>query len=156
MKSEDIEKYIAMFHSSLYRTALGYVRSREDAEDICEEAFLKLLMTDKIFVSDENVKAWLLRVTINLSKDMLKSHWLLKRTDIDYDIPAESREEQNLLETVKKLPPEYAAVIYLFYYEEYSVKQISEICGISETAVTTRLSRARKKLKSELEREENQ
>ena len=151
---EKVGEYVSRFHGAVFRLAFSYVKNREDAEDISQEAFLRLYRSDKPFPSDNDVKAWLMRVTINLSKDLLRSAWFKGRAELDENIPCENNEEIALLEWIKKLRPEYSAVIHLFYYEGYSVKEIAKICRISETAVTTRLSRARKQLKEMLSNNE--
>ncbi len=147
MNKDDISRYVVMLHNAVFRLSFSYVKNREDAEDISQEAFMRLYLSDKTFASDKDVKAWLMRVAINLSKDLLRSHRLKPKAELTEDIPCENEKELMLLDSVKKLNPKYSSVIHLFYYEGYSVKEISEICRISESAVTTRLSRARAQLK---------
>ena len=106
------------------------------------------------FDSPENCKAWLIRVTINLSKNFLRSKRSIQLEELDENIPALDKEQSELLEIVMSLPPKYRAVIHLYYYEGYSVKEIADIIGASVTSVTTRLSRARERLKDMLSREE--
>jgi RNA polymerase sigma-70 factor (ECF subfamily) len=104
------------------------------------------------FIADENCKAWLLRVTVNLSKNLLKSGWFTKRGELSEDIPSADREDLGLIESVMSLPPKYRAVIHLYYYEGYSVKEIADILGISPENVRKRLQHGRKYLKHEIER----
>lgn len=150
MNETDLKYYIEKYHGTVFRLAYSYVKKREDAEDIVQEAFLRLFLSDTDFGGDQNVKAWLIRIAINLSKDLLKSAWLKLRSDPPEDIPAETPEESVMISFIKRLKPEYAGVIMLFYYEGYSVKEIAEIRKISPTAVTSRLSRARKQLRKML------
>lgn len=155
MTGSELESYIRLFHKSVYRLALSYVKNEADAEDICQEAFCKLLDYRGEFAAEENCKAWLFRVTINLSKNLLKSK-RFAHMELDETIPAKhdfSDEETALWETVSKLPPKYRAVIHLYYYEGYSVKEIADMTGDSASTVTTRLARAREKLKKLLLRE---
>lgn len=154
MTNEELTEYIRMFHGTLYRLAFGYVRNSENAEDICQNAFIKLLDYGGEFRSPENCKAWLIRVTINLSKNLLRSKRFVQFEELDESIPALNAEEYGLLETVMLLPPKYRAVIHLYYYEGYSVKEIADIIGATVSTVTTRLSRARERLKDMLLREE--
>ena len=142
------------FHGAVFRLAYSYVKNRADAEDISQEVFLKLYLSDKAFPTADDVKAWLMRVTINSAKDMLKSLWRKKREELSEDIPFENETDSLLLDSIRKLEPKYSAVIHLFYYEGYSAKEIAQICHTSQTAITTRLSRARKKLKALIEDEE--
>lgn len=153
MNESRLSEYIEKYHGTIFRTAYSYVKNREDAEDIVQEAFLRLYNSDKEFKADENVKAWLIRVSINLAKDMLKSTWLKGRTELDGDIPYENKEESIMSDCIHKLKPEYCSVILLFYYEGYSVKEIAEILRVSPSLITTRLSRARKQLKAMLLKE---
>lgn len=141
----------------LYRVAFSYLRSRADAEDMCQDAFLRLMNYPGEFPTDEDCKRWLIRVAVNLSKNLLK----YRRTHGDpqnpldhAEIPAEPAAESELLPLIKTLPPEYGAVIHLFYYEGYSAREIAQILDISVTAVTSRLSRGRRRLKLLLTEEE--
>lgn len=154
MTNDELTEYVHMFHGTLYRLAFGYVRNIADAEDICQNAFVKLMSYKGRFATPENCKAWLIRVTINLSKNLLKSKRSAQFDELDENLPALEPEEYKLLETVMSLPPKYRAVIHLYYYEGYSVKEIANIIGATTTAVTTRLSRARERLKDMLLREE--
>ena len=136
----------------MFRLAFSYIKNREDAEDIVQEAFLKLYTCNIIFPADENIKAWLIRVTINLCKDILRSKKHRTAEPVS-DIPTEDKYQYELLDNIRSMKPEYASAIYLFYYEGYSVKEIAKLHRISESAVTTRLSRARKQLKKMLTKE---
>lgn len=153
MDGNRLSIYIQKYHGTIFRLAYSYVKNADDAEDIVQEAFLRLYCSELHFEADENVKAWLIRVSINLCKDMLKSAWLKGRTKLDRDIPYESKEESVVGDCIVKLKPEYRAIIQLYYYEGYSAREIAQLCGISATAATTRLSRARKQLKKLLLKE---
>lgn len=153
MNESRLGYYIEKYHETVFRVAYSYVKKREDAEDIVQEAFLRLYNSESRFNADENVKAWLIRVSVNLAKDILKSSWLKGRTELDRDIPYENKDESIMLDCIHRLKPEYCSVILLYYYEGYSVKEIAEILRISPTLVTTRLSRARKQLKETLLKE---
>lgn len=148
----EISGIIRRYHASMFRLAFSYLKNREDAEDIVQEAFLRLYSSNVIFPAEENIKAWLIRVTINLCKDLLRSKKRRAAEPIT-DIPTEDSKVSELLDCIRRLKPEYAAIIYLFYYEGYSVKEIAKIQGISDSAVTTRLARARKQLKKMLTKE---
>lgn len=153
VNEDKLSHYIEKYHTTVFRAAYSYVKCREDAEDITQETFLRLYKSDAEFSTDENVKAWLIRVSINLAKDMLKSAWLKGRTELDRDIPCESDKESIMLDCIHRLKPEYCSVILLFYYEGYNVKEIADITKCSPSLVTTRLSRARKQLKTMLLKE---
>ncbi len=153
MTENELCNYVELYREMVFRLAFSYLKNYQDADDISQEAFLKLYLCNENFISSENVKAWLIRVTINLSKNLLKSVWYKRREDIENDIPYESEREYQLWGIVKRLKPDYRIVIHLFYYEEYSVKEISGILGISSSAVRTRLTRARNQLKRMLLKE---
>ncbi len=153
MTENELSVYIKSFRGMVFRLAYSYLKNRQDAEDISQEAFLKLFLSDEYFETAENVKAWLIRVTINLSKNLLKTSWRRRRAELDKEIPYESEMECAISEYICKLKPDYSIVIHLFYYEGYSIKEISEICRISSSAVRTRLTRARNQLKKLLLKE---
>ena len=145
----DIEQYRTM----VFRIAYGYVKNMHDADDITQDVFLKLCKNKKHFNDEENKKAWLIRVAVNSSKTLLTSVWRTRKTNID-DIPELvsemsdfTQDKLDLYEYVENLKPKYRTIIYLYYYEEYTVKEIAGILKISQTAVTTQLNRARGQLK---------
>lgn len=154
MEQNLLEQYIKEHRGTVFRLAYSYVKNRENADDITQDAFMRLFTATQTFADSAHVKAWLIRVTVNLAKDMLKSGWYRSREELPDNIPVESCEELQLLESVKRLKPEYAAVIYLFYYEGYSVKEIAALRRTTSSCVRTRLSRARSQLRELLTKEE--
>ncbi len=157
MSEAELNEYIRLYRGTVFRVAFNYVKNPEDAEDISQEAFLKLYRTEQHFHTSENVKAWLIRVTINLSKNMLRSAWYRQRGELTADIPDErgaADSFHDLHRAIQRLKPDYAGVLYLFYYEGYSVKETARLCGMTSAAVRTRLSRARAMLKKLLSEEE--
>lgn len=141
-----MQRVVEEYSSSLLRAAYSLLKNREDSEDAVQETFLRYMEKAPVFTSQEHEKAWLLRVAVNISKNHLSSAWFRKRTDLKEDIPALEQEEQEVLESVLKLPAKYRTVIHLYYYEGYSLSEISQILRSPLSTVTTRLSRARKKL----------
>lgn len=152
LENEELSEYIRLFHGTVYRLAFSYVHNRAEAEDICQDAFLKLLSYHGRFEAPENCKAWLIRVTVNLSKNVLRSGRIARYAALDEGlVSAADTENLGLLEAVRSLSPSYRCVIHLHYYEGYSVREIARLTGSTVTAVTTRLGRARKKLKEMLD-----
>ena len=147
LNADKLKECIEKHHSTVFRVAYSFVKKREDAEDIVQEAFFRLYTAEKEFLSDENIKAWLIRVSVNLAKDMLKSSHVRNRTELTEEIPCGMSREDTLSEMIRRLKGEYCTVLLLFYYEGYTVREIAEIMKTSQTLVTTRLSRARKQLK---------
>lgn len=146
---EVFEKY----KDNIYAIAFNYFKNRQDAEDVVQEVFLKYHRSDKEFETPEHIRNWIIRVTVNECKNVTLSSWFKKREPLrDYEQQAdfEEPEESRLFECVMKLPRKYRSVLHLFYYEDYTVKEIAKILDISESTVTTRLARGRNKLKKEL------
>ncbi len=143
---------IDRYKDMVYRTAYAIVKNFADAEDMMQEVFFKYFQTQPSFESAEHEKAWFLRVTINESRNLLRSAWYRKRADVDiYQIPAPQGEEGGaVLEAVLSLPEKYRTAIYLHYFEGYHIKEIAELTGQRETAVAQHLSRGRKKLEKKL------
>ncbi len=135
MTENELEKYVYLYRGMVFRLAYSYMKNREDAEDISQDAFLKLYRSNEHFEADENVKAWLMRVTINLSKNMFNASWFRRCTELENDIPYESDREEALMEFVNRLKPEYSVIIHLFYYEGYATKEIAKICRITDGTV---------------------
>ncbi len=143
---EEMGRIVEKYTSSLLRASYSLLKNREDAEDAVQETFLRYMEKAPKFASGEHEKAWLLRVDINICKNHLASAWIRKRADLQEDIPCLEEEEKEVLEAVLKLPAKYRAVIHLYYYEGYSLPEIAQISRSPLSTVTTRLSRARKRL----------
>lgn len=138
----------------LYRVAYNLTQSDQDAQDIIQIVFYKLLTKNPRFDSEEHRKRWLIRVTINESKNLLKSYWYKNTCAMDgtnEQIIFETKEDTDLYFAVMELPPSSRIVIHLYYYEGYSMEEISKILRITESGVRVRLTRARRALKQKLE-----
>lgn len=147
------EEVIRRNSETVYRLAYSLVRTRADADDIYQEVFLRYVRKAPVFNSAEYEKAWFMRVTINCCKNLWKSPWMQRRSALEkeasYEEVCETEEEdQFLIDTVKQLPEKYRVVIHLFYYEELSVEEIGKITKSKASTVRTRLTRARRQLKS--------
>lgn len=155
MTEQQFEEHIKAHRATVFRLAYSMMKNREDADDVTQDAFVRLYQSHEEFSTEDNVKAWLIRVTINLCKDLLRSAWRRHKSDDMPEKACESREELRLLDSIKRLKPESSAVIYLFYYEGYSVEEIARLRKATSAAVRTRLTRARKELRTMLSEEEN-
>ena len=133
----------------VYRIALHWFGVPQDAEDAVQEVFLRLYTEKKPFDGPEHLRRWLIRVTVNVCKDALKSPWRKRTCGLDacMEVPAPEAEDGSVLAAVNQLPAHYRAVIYLFYYEGYDAREIGQILGIPTATVHTRLARGRAKLK---------
>ena len=151
-----VEKLIEEYQNSLYVAAFSICKNDHDAEDVVQDTFIKYISKNNDFESKEHIKAWLLRVAINLAKNKMTTFFrrkVIPMEDYMLDIAMPSEDSNNLLNTVMSLPQKYRIVIHLFYYEDYSVKEIADILKISPDNVKTRLTRGRKQLKIMLKEE---
>lgn len=145
----DVQALFHRYKDDVYRLALSCTRSPQEAEDICQTVFLKLMEHPRITPGKE--KAWLMQVTVNQCRSLLRSHWWSRTEPIPDTIPAKTDESDGVREAVMALPPKFRVVIYLYYYEQYSVSEIAGLLRISTSNVSTRLFRAREMLKTKLE-----
>lgn len=126
LERQEAERLVETYSDLVLRLSYSYLNQTQDAQDICQTVFLKLLERAPDFVSSDHEKAWIIRTTANTCKDLLKSHW--RRTTVAMEaashIPAPELEEGSLSAAVNLLPPKYRAVIYLYYYEGYSSKEM--------------------------------
>lgn len=137
---------------NMYRLAFSYCRNREDAEDVVQEVFLKLLRQKSEFLDEQKLRSWLLKVTVNACMDLLRSPWRGRCCALEEatEPTVLMQEESELVLAVLNLPAKYRGVIHLYYYEDYSITEIAGILNVSESAVRMRLMRARQKLKEQL------
>lgn len=144
---EIADKYI----DTIYRLALSRTKSHSYAEDITQDVFVKLMSANKKFDSEEHLKAWLLRVTINLTKDLFTSSWYKKTSELDEDVSYTPEEKSDLYYAVMNLPQKYRTVIHLHYYEGYSVDEIAGIINATPGTVKSQLHRGRQMIKDLME-----
>ena len=158
---EVTDEVVRYYSPMIWRLALTKTKSIHDAEDIFQEVFMKLVMNQKPFASEEHRKAWLIRVTINCANSHFVAPWrknvdtledaILDQIADEDTVDAIDVDTPDVYSKVLALPENMREVILLFYYEELSIREISEILGTSEVNVKKRLSRARQKLRMELE-----
>jgi RNA polymerase sigma-70 factor (ECF subfamily) len=139
----------------VYKIAYRYVANPTDVDDVFSETFLTYFKKERVFQDEEHRKAWLIRVTINCAKDLLrgKPSWEeLNETIAGDDLPAVSSEEQlDLHKAIRQLRLEYREVICLYYLEGLPVTEISAVLGRNENTIKTHLARGREKLRKYLE-----
>ena len=145
-KNEFLEQTIEKYSNMVYRLAMARTRNIETSEDVYQEVFLRLAKKMPEFESEEHKKAWLIRVTINCSTSILNSSFIKHRADLDENLSFETPERHDIYYAVLNLPIKYRTVIHLYYYENYSIKEISKILQLNENTIKSRLSRARQKL----------
>ena len=153
LSTEDI---IHKHQDRLFATSFSVCRNASDAEDVVQDTIIKYHQSKKDFESEEHIRAWLLRVCINLSKNVVLSFWNRNRMPWEEymeSLPFAEESDKRLFEAVMGLPEKYRIVIHLFYYEGYSVREIAKILHRREGTVKSQLSRGRKILKDELQEE---
>ena len=141
---------------SLYRAAFAVCRNPQDAEDVVQETLLAYFRSDKQFESDEHIRAWLIRVAVNKARNATICFWRRNRRSLEETLDAltyEDAADRDLLDAVLRLPERYRIVIHLFYYEDYSIREIAELLDLGEGAVKSRLSRGRRQLRRTLTEE---
>ena len=144
--TEKAEAVFRQYADMIYRVALHNLSNPADADDILQEVCL-VLLTKKFPEDEEHLKRWLIRVTINKCRDLSRSYrrrgWerLEDHTDLEAEKPPE------ILAELQSLPENYRNIIYLYYYEKYTVSEIAEILRMNVNTVKSGLQRARKQLK---------
>lgn len=141
---------VARYQDAVFRLAYSYTKSQYDADDITQNVFLQLWQTTKSFDSELHLKNWLMRVTINQCKNFFRAPWRAHDNIDDYanTLGFEDQKSSDLFYLVMGMDKKYRTVLMLYYYEGYAIKEISSILAIPEKTVSTRLIRARNKLKS--------
>ncbi|SDB04292.1 RNA polymerase sigma factor [Butyrivibrio sp. INlla16] len=148
-----VQELMNMYKNNVYAVAFNICKNASDAEDVVQDTFLQYYMTHKNFDNEQHIRAWLLRVAINKAKNIQSSFWHRNGMPLDNYIETlsfETPETKELFEEVMKLPEKYRVVVHLFYYEDYSIKEIAKILRTTESNIKVRLSRGRAKLKDAL------
>lgn len=143
-------EYLAEAYADvILRLSYTYLKNTQDAQDVCQTVFVKLLTEPRQFESPAHERAYILRMAANACKDILKSPWRRRTRPLEegLQVPAPAAEDGSVLSAVNTLPPHYRAVIYLYYYEGYAAGEIGKILGVPTATVHTRLARGRARLK---------
>lgn len=151
---EFIDEVIDKYSDMVYKIAFSQTKNREDSDDIFQKVFLQIVKNTKPFQSEEHLKAWLIRTTLNFCKKLWSSAWNRHTVELNIDIPFEMEEQSDLYTFVLKLPDKYRIVIHLFYYEDMSITQISNALNIKENTIKSHLRRGRDLLKEKLQGDE--
>lgn len=152
----DYEETVLRYKDMVYRIAFARCTCRQDAEDVFQDVFLNLYRYRGEFDSDEHLRSWLIRVTLNCCKLLRRSAWFRKRTELTENIAAEadgaeSDTAEAVIAAVRSLPEKYLYVVEMYYFEEMSCAEIAAALKLNEATVRTRLKRGRERLKKELE-----
>ena len=145
-KREIINRYFDM----VYKLALSRTGDKAHADDVTQDVFLRYIQQKRTFESEEHIKAWLIRVTINCSKDIFTSSWFQKTVPLTEDLVFNTPEKGDVYYATMELPQKYRTVIHLFYYEDFSVSEIAKYLKLNESTVRSQLHRGRELLKTKL------
>lgn len=152
-KDEVFELAVERYSDTVYRAAMHNCACTADAEDVVQDVFERLLGYTGSFESEEHLKAWLLRVAINRSRDLARAA-CQKNEELDENLPApELDENAGVLDAVRALPSPYGSAIYLHYYEGYTAAEIGRMMNAPANTVLSWLRRARALLHTMLEEE---
>ena len=143
------ERLVNAYADAILRLSYTYLKNTQDAQDICQTVFVKLLAEPREFESAEHERAYVLRMAANACKDLLKSPWRKRTCGLEavLEVPAPEAGDGSVLAAVNELPAHYRCVIHLFYYEGYQAAEIGKILGVPTATVHTRLARGRARLK---------
>lgn len=153
MRSEqEVNRAVEQYADTVRRICLVHLKNYADTEDIFQTVFVKYLLHTAPFASPEHERAWIIRVTINACKDLLRSVFRHRTVPLEEaaELPAPAEEHRAVLQAVQALPGAYRDVVYLHYYEGYSAPEIAKILGKNVNTVYTRLTRARGLLRQTL------
>ena len=149
-----MQELFEKYQDNLYIIAFNVCKNAEDAKDVVQDTFIQYYSLKKEFESEQHIRALLIRVAINKAKNVNHTFWRRNKVPLeDYmeTLVFQSPESEELFETVMNLPEKYRIVIHLFYYEDYSVREIAGILKLSDSNVKVRLSRGRMLLREQLQ-----
>ena len=155
MSEEEFTDAAVRYMDMIFRVAYSRLGNPDDANDITQDVLVRLYKTEKEFESDSHMKNWLIRVTLNQCNTVFRSPWRRHENIDDYaeTLGFEKDEEKDLFVTVMKLDRKYRLPVLLYYYEGYSTSEIASILNIPANTVSTRLRRAKERLKEYLTEE---
>lgn len=155
---ENFNRIYNLYKNDIYRLAFSYTKNILDSEDVVQNTFIKFFKQKKPINNDIEIKKWLIKVAVNDCKNLILSSWHRKTrllTDIEEKNIQNIIKEDNLLDAIFMLDRKERIVVHLYYYEDYSVKEIGNLLKLKESAVKTKLFRTRGKLKEILKEEWN-
>lgn len=148
-----VDEAFRRYGDRVFSAAFSICRSREDADDVVQDTFLKYHIKNQDYMDETHLKAWLLRVAINRSRDITAAFWRRNRVsweDYMEELEFVQPEDKRLFQAVMSLPEKYRTVIHLYYYEEYAIAEIASLLRTGQGTVKSRLSRGRALLKTML------
>ncbi len=152
----DLEYFLNKYADMVLRLSYSYLKNTADAQDASQIVFTKLFTKPKSFQDTNHEKAYILRITANVCKDMLKHSFRTRTCTIEHLSEIVAPENSTILWAVNELDTKYRIVIYLHYYEGYKAKEISKILKVPTSTIHTRLVRGRTILKNLLGDDEHE
>ena len=154
--SNRLEELVEKYENTLFRTALAILGDVQEAEDAVQDAFLRYLEKCPELRDGEHEKAWLLKVTANRCKSILRTRRRHPAVELLDVYPAPEQDSRELVEAILSLPANQRAAVHLHYYEGYTSEEIGAILGQRPGTVRSHLSRAREALRRYLSDEEGE
>lgn len=142
----EFNRIVNLYADSVFKLAMVKTKNKQDAEDVFQDTFIKLYRCEKVFESDEHIKRWLMKVTVNTSLNLINSFWNRKTVELDEGLTFQDETYHDIWKEIKKLPEKYRIPIHLFYVEGYSTEEIAEILHDKPSTVRSKLHRGKYKL----------
>ena len=142
---------------TVYQIAFMHFKNRSDAEDAVQNVFLKVYDLKPVFDNEKHEKAWFIVTARNHCRDIMRTWWFRRRSSDETELmynQFDDEEEGEITRVLMNLPAKYREILYLYYYKEYSVKEIADMLNMKESTLRTQLCRARDKMKKYLEKED--
>ncbi|MFD2044167.1 sigma-70 family RNA polymerase sigma factor [Ornithinibacillus salinisoli] len=161
-REEAISHIIDIYGESIKRLIFTYVKNYAQADDLFQEFLIKVYQNLDQFNRNSSLKTWLYRIAINKCKDYLRSplnrlfplHEYTKGSTMvksAEDITLENEQQQAIVHSILALPIKYREIFVLRYYQDFTIKQVSDALGVQESTVKTRIMRGKKKLQLKLD-----
>lgn len=145
----DMNDVYQNYTDMIYKLAFSRTKNTFDSEDVFQEVFCRYFRNKTEFQSEEHKKAWLIRVTINVSNKLFSSAWFRRTVPLKDNI--EFNQEENLVYfSIIQLPMKYRTVLHLHYYQDMTISDISSVLKIKESTIKSQLLRAKALLKEKL------
>lgn len=156
--ADRLDQMVQRYEKDLLRICCVYLKDRAAAEDAVQETFLKAFRNMESFRGESSEKTWLIRIAINCCRDYRRSAWYRY---VDFRVSVDqlpilssappSDEHLALTLAIMKLKPKYMEAVLLYFYEGYSIREIAKMLSLTEAAVSSRIRKAKQKLRAELE-----
>ncbi len=148
---EDVRKAVLRYSDTLYKICIVILCNEQDVQDAIQDTFCRYMEKKPVFRDEQHEKAWLIRVAVNISRDMIRFRLRHPKVSIDeLENSLAAPEQKETLKELLELPVKQKMVVYLHYVEGYQIKEIADILGITEGAVKMRLRRGREQMRLSL------